>query len=216
MKVLEQYLSQGAAELGMELSREQVDSFEVLAAELCKWNRKINLTSILLPEEIAIKHFIDSLAIGKCIDETGQLLDIGSGAGFPAIPLKILFPAVEMVTVDAVEKKILFQRHIARLLGFKKFNAVHCRVESLPANYKESFNVIVSRAFSELSEFVKFALPLLATNGTIIAMKGREGKKEAEDSADELSKLGAIVSTIHEFELPLLMGARSQIIIRRK
>ncbi len=216
MTTMENYLFKGVSELGVVLTRQQFDSFATLAGELCKWNRKINLTTIITPEEIAIKHFTDSLALGKYLDLDGKLLDIGSGAGFPAIPLKIAFPWLDVVTVDAVEKKILFQRHIARQLGFDKFTAVHCRAESLPNNYHGCFNRIVSRAFSELSEFVKYALPLLDDTGIIVAMKGKDGKKEADDSAEALKKLGAYIEAIHEFELPLFKDARSLIIIRRK
>lgn len=216
MKTLESHLKGGAEALGLTLSGPQLDSFAVFAAELCKWNRKINLTSIVLPEEIAIKHFIDSLALGIYVDMSGELLDIGSGGGFPSIPLKIVFPNLGIVSVDAVEKKILFQRHVARLLGFERFSALHCRVEDLPGQYKGTFNCIVSRAFSGISGFVKLALPFLASDGVIVAMKGRDGKKEAEESADELSGIGGVVSSVHEFQLPLLEDARSLIIIRKK
>jgi len=216
MITLESHLKRGAEALGLTLTSLQSDSFAIFAAELCKWNRKINLTSIILPEEIAIKHFIDSLALGMYVDMTGELLDIGSGGGFPSIPIKIVFPDIGIVSVDAVEKKILFQRHVARLLGFKRFSALHCRVEDLPEQYKEMFNCIVSRAFSDIPGFAKLALPFLAKDGVIVAMKGKDGNKEAEESAEELTRIGAVVSAVHEFQLPLLKDARSLVIIKRK
>jgi len=216
MRSLESHLEKGAEELGITLSARHMNSFALFASELRKWNRKINLTSIVLPEEIAIKHFIDSLALGRYVDLSGELLDIGSGGGFPSIPVKIVFPDVGIVSVDAVEKKILFQRHVARLLGLERFSALHCRIENLAEQYKGTFNCIVSRAFSELSGFVKLALPHLADDGVIVAMKGRDGKKDAEDSEAELNRIGVVVSTVHEFQLPLLKDARSLIIIRKK
>lgn len=215
MKVFHEYLKRGAEELGISISPEQQVSFTLFANELCKWNRKINLTSITLPEEIAVKHFVDSLSLAKYADLTGTLLDIGSGGGFPGIPLKIIAPKLTVVSVDAVEKKINFQRHIARSLGLEGFTALHSRVENLFPEYKNSFNCVVSRAFADIPEFVKYALPLLADNGCIIAMKGRGGRNEAEAATAELKKMGAVVSAIYEFELPLLNDLRAIIVIRK-
>lgn len=216
MKDLENHLLRGAEALGLTLSSVNLDQFSIFASELCKWNRKINLTSIVQPEEIAIKHFIDSLALGLYADMRGELLDIGSGGGFPSIPIKIVFPDIGIVSVDAVEKKILFQRHVVRKLALERFSALHCRVENLPEHYKGTFDCIVSRAFSGITGFVKSALPFLRNDGVIVAMKGKDGKKEAEEFVDELDRIGAVISSVHEFQLPLLNDARSLIIISRK
>lgn len=215
MKSLVDQLEKGAEELGLTLTGRHLEQFGLFASELCKWNRKINLTSIIQPEEIAIKHFIDSLVLGLFVDVSGDILDIGSGGGFPSIPIKIVYPESGIVSVDAVEKKILFQRHIARLLGFEKFTALHCRIENFPENYNGAFNLVVSRAFSELSEFVKCALPFMANNGVIVAMKGKDGQREAEASTEELIRIGVEVSVVHEFLLPLLKDARSLIVLRK-
>jgi len=215
MKTLQDYLKKGAGELGIIISPRQIESFTLYADELCKWNRKINLTSITLPEEIAVKHFLDSLSLLRYVDIAGELLDIGSGGGFPGIPLKIMSPATSIVSVDAVEKKIHFQRHIARTLALEGFTALHRRVENLLPEYKGYFKSIVSRAFADIPEFVKHALPLLAENGVIIAMKGRDGRREAEAATAELKKIGVAVSAVHEFELPLLKDLRTLIVISR-
>jgi len=215
MKAFQDYLKEGSAELGIILSPQQLASFTIYADELCKWNRKINLTSITLPEEIAVKHFIDSLTLLKYAVISGELLDIGSGGGFPGIPIKIVSPGTRVVSVDAVEKKINFQRHIVRTLALEGFSAQHSRVENLFPQYENFFNHIVSRAFADIPEFVKNALPLLAENGTIIAMKGKEGRKEAEAATAELERMGVAVSAVHEFELPLLKDLRALIFIRR-
>ena len=200
----------------MDISGEQFESFRIYAEELLKWKRKINLTSITQPEEIAIKHFIDSLTISRCVEITGELLDIGSGGGFPAIPLKIKFPDIRVVSVDAVEKKIHFQRHIVRTLGLTGFTALHCRAETLFPRYEAAFGCIVSRAFAEITEFAKYALPLLAENGVIVAMKGRDGRREAEAAKDALNMLGLEVSAIDEFRLPIFGDARALVCLRRK
>jgi 16S rRNA (guanine527-N7)-methyltransferase len=215
MKTLEDYLRQGADEIGISLSSEQLEKFAIYASELCKWNCKINLTSINSPQGIAVKHFLDSLTISKYVALTGNLLDTGSGGGFPGIPLKILFPEIEVVSVDAVEKKINFQRHIVRTLGLQGFTPLHARVENLLPGYNGYFNIIVSRAFANIPEFVKHSLPLLAVNGVIVAMKGSDGEKEGEAAAEELDKMGAEVSSIYEFELPIIKDQRTLVIIRR-
>jgi len=215
MKTLQDRLNAGTAELGINISTRQLENFTVFADELCKWNRKINLTSITLPEEIAVKHFIDSLTLLQYVDIKGSLLDIGSGAGFPGIPLKIMSPETSIVSVDAVEKKIHFQRHIVRTLALEDFSAQHRRAENLLPEYKGYFKTVVSRAFSDIPEFTKYALPLLAENGLIVAMKGRDGRRESEAAANALKKMGAVVFSIHEFELPLLKDLRTLIVISR-
>ena len=186
------------------------------ADELSKWNKKINLTSITNVKDMAVKHFLDSLVILKYLDISGELLDIGSGGGFPAIPLNIVSPHTRIISVDAVEKKIIFQRHVARLLRLANFDAVHARVENMAGMHPERFDRIVSRAFSDIPKFVQLALPLLAQDGVIIAMKGREGKNEARDSADKLAASGVLVTDIHEFQLPFSNEKRSLVIIRRR
>lgn len=215
MKTLQDCLNAGTAELGINISTRQLEKFTVFADELCKWNRKINLTSITDPKEIAVKHFIDSLTILQYVDIKGSLLDIGSGAGFPGIPLKIMSPETSIVSVDAVEKKIHFQRHIVRTLDLEDFSAQHRRAENLLPEYKGYFKTVVSRAFSDIPEFAKYALPLMAENGLIVAMKGRDGRRESEAAANELKKMGAVVSSIHEFELPLFKDLRTLIVISR-
>lgn len=215
MITLQEYLLRGADELDIVIDQFSLDKFSVFAAELCKWNRKINITSITRLEDIAVKHFLDSLIILKKIDIDGELLDIGSGGGFPAIPIKIVSKSTGIVSVDAVEKKILFQRHIARLLHLDKFDAVHARVEDLVAIYPDRFDRIVSRAFSDIPKFVQLAKPLLAPEGIIIAMKGREGSNEAKESEAKLASLGVTVVDIHEFRLPLTKESRSLVVMKR-
>lgn len=215
MKTLEDFLKKGAAELEIAISAQQLENFTVYAGELCKWNCKINLTTIITPEDIAIKHFLDSLTLARYLQVTGCWLDVGSGGGFPGIPLKIMFPETKFVSVDAVEKKINFQRHIVRTLALSDFTALHSRVENLMPAYSGKFSRIVSRAFADLPGFVKQALPLMAKQGLIVAMKGKDGRKEAAAATEELQRLGAVVTAIQEFELPILKDPRSLITISR-
>jgi 16S rRNA (guanine527-N7)-methyltransferase len=211
--VIRPALELGLAETGLCLSEEQILSFELFAEELKKWNRKVNLTSICKDADIAIKHIIDSLVFAECVRDGDHVLDIGSGAGVPAIPLKIVRPGVRVVSVDAVGKKILFQRHVARLLALKDFEALHARVESLHATYPGRFDVITSRAFSRLEPFVALAAPLLKSGGRIIAMKGPHIDSESGNAGDELLRLGYEISSVDAYSLPMNKGERTLVTV---
>ncbi|SNB47291.1 16S rRNA (guanine(527)-N(7))-methyltransferase RsmG [Geobacter sp. DSM 9736] len=208
------YLLRGAAEIGVQLSEKDLTQFSLLATELKKWGKKINLTAILDDPGIAVKHFLDSLTLLKFLEGGGRLLDIGSGAGFPAFPLKIVRGGLDVVTVDAVEKKVIFQRNVARLLGLHNFEALHARGEELSGKYPEGFDWIVSRAFSEITSFVEIALPLVKKDGLILAMKGRGGEEEARDAEPALSEMGVSVHDVVVFQLPIAGDARSIVIMR--
>lgn len=208
-------LLRGAAQIGVELTSNELGKFARFAAELKKWNRKINLTAIRTDEDIVLKHFVDSLVLLKVV-RGGRLLDIGSGGGFPVIPLKIVRPRIEAVSVDAVEKKVIFQRHAGRLLGLHGFEALHARGEDLLGRFAGHFDWVVSRAFSDIPTFVRMALPLLKPEGRIVAMKGRGGREEAELCRPALTLLGASVSEVQELALPITGDARSLVIIAKK
>lgn len=209
-------LEKGLEELGLKLSEEQAKAFTVFANELRKWNSKINLTSITTLEEITVKHFIDSLAVARYVNPCGNLLDIGSGGGFPSIPLKILYPEMQVISVDAVGKKINFQKHMSRVLGFSDFTAIHSRVEALSPEYDGCFQRIISRAFSDINMFASVSYRLLKDDGVIIAMKGREGRREAGAAEAELGKLNIAIKSIEEYRLPILKDERSVIALVKR
>lgn len=202
-RVIPDLLRRCASELGTELNSNEIGRFCSFAEELKKWNRKMNLTAIRDDREIVIKHFADSLTLLTLLGGAGTLLDIGSGAGFPAIPLKIMLPSLSIVSVDSVEKKILFQRHVARRLGFADFAAIHARGEELAKNHAGRFDWIVSRAFSDLPYFIGMALPLLKVSGKLVAMKGRHGKEEIASAGKYLADLGVKVNDCIHVRLPL-------------
>lgn len=206
-------LEKALFEINMSLSNEFIHSFELFAAELKKWNSKVNLTALCKDSDIAVKHIVDSLIFASQINSDEILLDIGSGAGVPVIPLKIVKPEVSVVSVDAVGKKIMFQRHVARLLRFDKFEALHARVESLHSTHAGFFDVITSRAFSRLDVFVALAAPLLKKGGRMIAMKGPDVQSEIDDSRDELRSLGFEVSAMMNYVLPMNKGRRCLVTI---
>lgn len=208
-------LRNGAAELGIEISPSQFNSLNLLAEELKRWNRKINLTAITDDEGIAVKHLVDSLSLLKVVRGPGRLLDIGSGGGFPGIPVKIVQPDLEIVSVDAVVKKISFQKQAVRLLGLTGFTALHVRAETLVADYAEAFDWVVSRAFSDIPSFVAMALPTLKPGGRIVAMKGKNAAEEIAAAEGALAKLGANVVAVDEFTLPGSGDSRSLVVIAK-
>lgn len=210
------FIIDSARELGIQINEAVTAQFSDYASELINWNRKINLTAITNPRDIAIKHFVDSLAPAGCIPDGARLLDIGSGAGFPGIPLKILKPSISVLLIDAVRKKINFLKHVLRILGLENIEARQIRAENFLKGTGQaiSFDVIISRALSDLAPFVKSALPLLSRQGTIIAMKGKVGAKEldavrADASGDQYSL------EVERYKLPLIQAPRSIVIIKR-
>jgi len=208
-------LKQAAIEMQLDMSEEQIKAFELFATELKKWNRKINLTAITDDQEIAVKHIIDSLCLARLISGTEKILDVGSGAGIPAILLKIARPDVDVVSVDAVGKKIHFQRHMARLLRLHKFEALHMRIENLSDSYAKHFDVITSRAFTDLEQFVRLTNALLSDDGSLIAMKGPAANAELEEARTSLLSLQFEINSIDHYTLPFNSGERSLITIKR-
>lgn len=208
-------LKQGAAELGVSLDGEMISRFCLLFDELQKWNKKINLTAVRDESDIIIKHFLDSLTLAKHLPPAGKMLDIGSGGGFPALPLQIVLPHLQIFSVDAVEKKILFQRHVARVLNTPTFIAVHARAENLANSYAQSFDIVVTRAFSELEFFGRLAAPLVSDSGTIIAMKGPHGSEETVKARIGLAEIG--IEIIEEIPILLpLRGDRRLLVVMKK
>jgi 16S rRNA (guanine527-N7)-methyltransferase len=166
---------EGAAGLGLTLGPEQAEALAVHAREMLRWTRVTNLTSIADPKEIALKHFVDAIAPAVLIPENARLLDVGSGGGFPGIPLKIVRPFLAVILADSSRKKVSFLKHVIRTLGLSGIDALHARVQDLAArrDMKASFDVVICRALTDIGSFVGMALPLLAPDGFGIALKGK-------------------------------------------
>jgi len=192
-------------------------ALETFLAELLRWNQKVNLTSITNLSEAREKHLLDSLTLLPLLQGDERLLDVGSGGGFPGIPLKLAAPGLQVLSVDAVQKKIAFQRHVARLLGLQGFAAEHLRVEQLPQHRLGvgGFAVVVSRAFASLEQFAALALPCLAPGGSIVAMKGAEAEAELRQSSAALARLGLQCSDLRHLRLPSSGAQRSLIVLTR-
>lgn len=177
---------------------------EWLGQELLRWNRTHNLTAITDPLEVREKHLVDSLTLLPHLGAARRLLDLGSGPGFPALPLKIVRPDLDIVSVDAVGKKIMFQRHVVRTLKLEGFTAIHGRAEDLSKDprYRAGFDTITARALGSLPLLVQLAAPCLAPGGRLIAMKGAEGMAELATARTELAALGFTCTAQHLLHLP--------------
>lgn len=174
------YIKKGSKDLGITVSDQQAALMNRHARELMVWNKKINLTAIKEPLLVAEKHFIDSIAATSFLKNETCLIDMGSGGGFPGIPIKIMRPKLNVVLIDSSRKKINFLKHLIRILDLKNIEAVHSRVENLHENeaFKNKYDAVISRAFTELSNFIALACPLLNTKGSIYAMKGKHASQE--------------------------------------
>jgi len=173
-------LVEGAEAFGIRLNEKEVAAFDLYLRELLKWNQKINLTAIRSEKGIVLKHFLDSLSVSPYLSKTASLLDVGSGAGFPGIPLKIVQPSLEITLIDSVRKKVDFQRHILRMLGLKGIQAIHGRVQDkdILQGLTGQFDAVLSRAFSDLQSLLLLAYPFLKEGGILLAMKGELEREE--------------------------------------
>ncbi len=169
-------LIEGAKIYGIHLDEKTADSFDLYLRELLKWNEKMNLTAIRSEKEIVLKHFLDSLSVLPHLPEISSLLDIGSGAGFPGIPLKMVQPSLQVTLIDSVRKKVDFQSHIIRTLGLKGIKALHGRIQDrgILQSFEGRFDAVIARAFSDLETFLLLSSTFLKKGGILLAMKGRE------------------------------------------
>ena len=218
------FLINQAKTIQVNLNHTQNRLFSIHAIELIKWTQKINITTITDPIEVAINHFLDSLVPAQFIPPEATLLDIGSGGGFPGIPLKVILPKLSVTLIDASRKKTSFLKHVVRTLKLNNIEALHIRAEDLAIqpSYMNRFDVIISRALSSLGAFVRLALPLLADGGVIIALKGEVDKADLGDLRNNvLGKMNSggsldrqFTISLKRYSLPMLDTERSIITVR--
>ena len=202
-------------ELGIKLSKEQAEMFFDYMNLLLEWNEKINLTAITEEKEVIVKHFVDSLTIAKYIPEGASLVDVGTGAGFPGIPLKIIRDDLKITLLDSLQKRINFLDVVIKELNLKNVETIHARVEEFGKNskYRESFEVATSRAVANLSTLTEYLLPLVKVGGIAVCMKGSSIEEELETSKKAINVLGGKVSNVFEFDLPKTDIKRNIVIV---
>ena len=182
---------------------------------LLEWNEKMNLTAITEPKEVILKHFIDSATIIKYIENGMQIVDVGTGAGFPGIPLNIINSEASYTLVDSLNKRINFLNEVINSLQLNNINTIHSRIEEFGRDNKESFDIATSRAVASLNILLEYLLPLVKIGGICICMKGSNVKEEIENSKKALDVLGGRIEKIEEIILPNSDIRRSIIIVRK-
>lgn len=208
---VEGLLIKGSEELGICLTSDQVSLFLEYLKKIEFWNERINLIGTANEEKIVVKHILDSIAVVPFISEGSRLLDIGSGAGFPGIPIKVVMPSLEITLLDSVQKKVFFMRDVIRSLGLKSIKAVYGRAEDIfdevPRQY---FDFVISRAVGSIEKLIKLGIPYLREGGRIILMRGKRGLEEwNEIRADQNIKL----IEYKKFSLPFIGHQRVILVI---
>ena len=183
-------------EHGIVLNDTQKQQFEIYARMLVEWNEKMNLTSITDREGIYMKHFYDSIVPSFDIEVKGSLCDVGAGAGFPSIPLKIMYPDLEVTIVETLGKRVTFLNELAKALNIK-INALHARAEEC-TDLRESFDIVTARAVANMPLLCELCIPLVKVGGKFIVMKGLSGKEELKESGKALRTLGCKVLNVYE------------------
>jgi len=206
--------------IGITLSPYQLSLFEEYEQQLDSWNERYSLTAIHDPEKVRIKHFLDSFSPMLVMKNTPvhKIIDIGTGAGFPGIPLKILLPETEVVLVDSVNKKTEFCNHIIDRLKLKGISAIHDRVENLAreSDFREQFDWAVARAVAQLATLSEYMLPFVKVGGRMLAMKGDQGLIETQKAAPAIGLLGGELQQVKRLTLPGVTEDRFLIMIEKK
>ena len=212
-KVINDYLK----DLKITLNEEQIQKFYTYMNLLIEWNEKINLTAITKPEEIILKHFVDCLTISKYIEDGSILIDIGTGAGFPGIPLKIYRSDLKITLVDSLNKRLNFLNEVINKMKLEGIETIHARAEELGRNknYREKFDVATSRAVANLSTLSEYLLPFVKIGGKCISMKGSDINDELNNAKKAIHVLGGKVVEKDVFNLPQSDLGRSLIVIEK-
>ena len=201
----------------MNIDEKEAEMFERYMNLLIEWNKVMNLTAITEKDEIILKHFIDSLTILDYIQNDQKVIDVGTGAGFPGIPIKIMNPSLDITLMDSLNKRINFLNEVIKNIGLEKIKTVHSRAEELGHNkdYREKFDVATSRAVANLSTLLEYMMPFVKVGGICICMKGSNISEELENAQKAINELGGKIEKIDNFYLPNSDIERNILIIRK-
>lgn len=198
-----------------ELNNKQIEQFYSYYTFLIQENEKFNLTAITDPLEVIVKHFVDSVLAEKYIKNSARIIDVGTGAGFPGVPLKILRPDIKVTLLDSLQKRVNFLNQLIDKLQLKEIKAVHARAEDYVKEEREKFDVALSRAVAQIPTLSEYLLPYVKIGGKAIMYKGLNIDEELEMGRYAIKTLGGVVESQKEFELQEVSGSRSIIIISK-
>jgi 16S rRNA methyltransferase gidB len=203
--------------IGIELTSQQLEKLNQFYELLISWNQKMNLTRIIEKEDVYLKHFYDSLTLSKVIDlkQDLTLCDVGSGAGFPGIVLKICFPNLKITLLDSLQKRVNYLNEIIKKLDLKNIEAIHTRAEDYAKQNREKFDIVTARAVANLKILSELCIPMVKVNGLFIAMKANI-EEEIENSTEILKKLDSKIEKIETFYLPIENSIRNIIMIQKQ
>jgi 16S rRNA (guanine527-N7)-methyltransferase len=209
----------GASRLNIELNEQHIQQFQTYYSELTSWNSHFNLTSIIEYKDVQIKHFLDSLTVISAFPQPGleayKIIDIGAGAGFPGIPLKIAFPQINLTLLEATGKKVEFLRSLIMMLGLDKVSAINVRAEEAAQSpeYREKFDAVLARGLASMSTLVELTLPFVKIGGRLIAQKKGDIAEELAGSHKAIELLGGRLSEVKTIDLPELSDNRYLVIV---
>jgi 16S rRNA (guanine527-N7)-methyltransferase len=226
-------LFEGAQALGLALTSKELEAFRIYQTELAEWNAQFNLTAVRDESQVQIRHFLDSLSCLLGMDEATGIgtagrrvsksvrnlrltaIDVGSGPGFPGVPLKIVCPRLRLTLLESTGKKVTFLRHIIAVLGLDDVQVIHDRAErlGLSPEHRESYDLVLARAVAELPILAEYTLPLCSLGGRVIAQKGLDAQAEIMDAEHAITLLGGSLRRMIDVELPGLAEARSLIVM---
>lgn len=217
MDLVKQTFSELLRRQQLDLSDNQWRQFEIYFRELVSWNEKMNLTGITEREQVYIKHFYDSLSLCffVSIRDVATMADIGSGAGFPSVPLKIMFPHLQVTIIDSLNKRIQFLQHLVQSLELNDVRCLHGRAEDLARTngLRDAFDLVTARAVARMNVLNEFCLPFVKRSGIFVAMKGSNPDEELQEASFSLKQLNGHVKSVVRFELPMEQASRHLIMI---
>lgn len=217
--MFEEELEKAALACGLPLTANQIEKFGIYYALLIEWNQRMNLTAITEPKEVAVKHMIDSLMTLRGIETKAscRMIDVGTGAGFPGIPLKIFLPDLYLVLLDSLKKRVRFLETVSAALGFSDVECLHGRAEETAREQRlrEQFDVAVSRAVARLPVLAEYLLPFVRRGGRAIALKGMRYREEVEDARRAVQLLGGNGIKVIPVALPGLADQRAIVVMEK-
>ena len=207
-----------AKKMNIEINDNQIKKFYEYMNLLIEWNDKINLTAITEPKEVIVKHFIDSILAAKYIKDNSSIIDVGTGAGFPGIPLKIFNDGYKITLLDSLNKRTIFLQEVIDKLGLENMEVIHGRAEDYAQDkkYREMYDYAISRAVAPLNILLEYLVPYTRIDGSVIAMKGSNAEQELIEAKNAINKLGAEVREKSVVQLPDDSGERYILVLGKK